>query len=587
MNWNIFKPFWPYLKSYRRRIFGGLLLIALSQGVSTGIPYMLKLAVDAVEAGLGVRAQAELFAEVAKYAAIIFGLAVAQMGFQMRLRWLLQSVARRVENDIRERYFRHLMTLSLNYFHRTSTGDLMSRATNDINAIRMFLGFGIRMLFDAVIALSLSLSIMCLIDWQLALLVLTPMPFLALAMNRVAFSIHTGFREVQEQFAEISGRVQENLSGMRVVKAYVQREGEMAAFDHLNRRYLDHNKRLIRVYSLIRPLAFLLSSASLLLALWFGGEKVMRGDISLGDLVAFNGYLTKLIFPIVLFGWMVDRYQRGMAAMHRIDAVLEEVAEIENADPVEYLADIRGEIEFRSLNFRYGNTQVLRDINLKIPVGSTLAVVGRVGAGKTTIGRLIPRLIQGDENSVFIDGVPVEKLPLEVLRQHIGYVPQDAFLFSDTLRENIALGVVDAGEDEIAQAVEMSQLAADLPDLPAGLETVIGERGVTLSGGQKQRTALARALIRKPRILILDDALASVDTHTEEEILRRLKVLMAECTTIMIAHRISTVMHADEIIVLDEGRIAARGCHKTLVEQGGIYAEMFRQQQLRRELNEI
>jgi ATP-binding cassette subfamily B multidrug efflux pump len=584
---NIFKPFWPYLRPHRRRIVLGIILILLSQVVSTGIPYMLKLVVDDVEAGLSISDRSTVFTQIALYAGAILLMALVQMGLQMVMRWHLQAMSRYVENDIREKYVRHLMRLSLNYFNRTPTGDLMSRATNDINAVRMFLGFGVRMLFDGGIGLVLSLGVMCIIDWELALWVLAPMPFLALSMNRVASSINSGFREVQEQFANIAARVQENLSGVRLVKAYVQRDGETAAFDKLNRRYLDRNKRLIRIESVIRPLSFLLSGSSLLLTIWLGGEKVLSGQISLGDLVAFNGYLTKLIFPILLFGWMVDRYQRGIASMRRIDAVIEEIPDIEDADDVVETDTIRGEVEFRSLKFAYQGTEVLRDINLKIPAGSTLALVGRVGTGKTTLARLIPRLIQAGEGQVLIDGIPVEKIPLQVLRKHIGVVPQDSFLFSDTLRENIALGVADATDEDIEWAMEASQLADDLSDFPHGLKTVVGERGVTLSGGQKQRTALARAVIRRPSILILDDAMASVDTHTEEEILKRLKAVMAERTTILIAHRISTVMHADQIVVLEDGRIAESGTHDELLAIGGIYTEMYKRQQLHHELSEI
>ena len=584
---NIFKAFWPYLKPYRQRIVLGIVLIALSQAVSTGIPYMLKLAVDDVEAGLSLSDRSKVFSQIMLYAGAILLMAVVQMGLQMVMRWYMQSTARHVENDIREKYFRHLMRLSLNYFNRTPTGDLMSRATNDINAVQMFLGFGIRMLFDGGIGLLLSLGVMCMLDWELALWVLAPMPFLALAMNRAASGINSGFREVQEQFAHIAARVQENLSGIRVVKAYVQQDGEMAAFDKLNRSYLDRNKRLIRIESVIRPLSFLLSGSSLLLAIWLGGEKVLSGQISLGDLVAFNGYLTKLIFPILVFGWMIDRYQRGKAAMRRIDAVIEEVPDIQDAEDAVDIDAIRGEVEFRSLNFSYQGTEVLRDINLKIPAGSTLALVGRVGTGKTTLGRLIPRLIQAGEGQVLIDGIPVEKIPLQALRKHVGVVPQDSFLFSDTLRENIALGVADPSDEDVAWAMETSQLAKDLADFPNGLKTVVGERGVTLSGGQKQRTALARAIIRRPSILILDDAMASVDTHTEEEILNRLKTVMAERTTILIAHRISTVRHADQIVVLEEGRVAESGTHEELVAMGGIYTDMFNRQELRQELNDI
>lgn len=585
---NFFKPFWPYLKNYKARVFWGVLMVGLAQVASTGIPYMLKLAVDAIEASQNGVSTETVFDTVSYYALIILLLALIQMGFGMGMRWHIQATSRYVENDIREAYFAHLLTMSMKYYSRMSTGDLMSRATHDVNAIRMFLSFGIRMLFDAAIALTLGLTVMCFIDWQLALYALIPMPFLSFAMNRVAGRINTGFREAQELFADISSRVQENLSGIRVVKAYVQREGEIATFGKLNRQYLNKNKWLIGVESIIRPLAFLLSGSSLIIVLWLGGERVLSGQISLGDFVAFNGYLTKLIFPIILVGWMIDRYQRAIASMRRINAILEEETDIEDAEDVITPSEIRGDIELRNLTFGYDKkTAVLDLINLKIPAGSSVAIVGRVGSGKTTLGRLIPRLIQAGEGQVLIDGTPVEKLPMQMLRKNIGFVPQDSFLFSDSLRENIALGVVDPTEEEIAWAMETAQLTNDLPDFPQGLDTVVGERGVTFSGGQKQRTALARAVIRKPKILILDDAMASVDTHTEEEILSRLKVMMAGRTTIIIAHRISTVMGADQIVVLDGGKVAEMGTHDALLAQKGTYFEMYQRQQLNQELSEI
>jgi len=345
---------------------------------------------------------------------------------------------------------------------------------------------------------------------------------------------------------------------------------------------------LIGIESIIRPLAFLLSGTSLIIVLWLGGERVLSGQISLGDFVAFNGYLTKLIFPIILVGWMIDRYQRAIAAMRRINAILEEKTDIEDADDVITPEEIRGDVELRNLTFGYDKkTVILDNLNLKIPAGSSVAIVGRVGSGKTTLGRLIPRLIQAGAGQLLIDGIPVEKLPLQVLRENIGFVPQDSFLFSDSLRENIALGVVDPTEEDITWAMETSQLLNDLGDFPQGLDTMVGERGVTFSGGQKQRTALARAVIRRPKILILDDAMASVDTHTEEEILRRLKVMMAGRTTIIIAHRISTVMGADQIVVLDGGKVVELGTHDALLANNGTYAEMYQRQQLNQELSEI
>jgi ATP-binding cassette subfamily B protein len=433
---------------------------------------------------------------------------------------------------------------------------------------------------------------MCSIDWQLAVWSLLPMPILSLIMRRVAGSVHLSFRQVQEAFSSISARVQENLSGARVVKAYVQREPEIEVFRTLNRDYVDKNRRLIHIQSLFFPLTFLLGGASLGVVLWLGGQRVIDGSLTLGEFVAFNAYLTRLIFPMITLGWMVDRYQRGLASMKRIDEVLEQSPEIQDsADPAPG-REIRGALEFRQVSFAYDGRTVLHDIELRVPAGSTLAVVGRVGSGKSTLARLIPRLIQARSGQVLVDGVPVEQIPLQRLRSAIGYVPQDTFLFSDTVRENIAFGVENDGveNDEtgpVEEAAQIAQLGSDLESLPDGLDSLIGERGMTLSGGQKQRAALARAIIRQPRILILDDAMASVDTYTEEEILKRLRQVMAARTTILIAHRISTVRDADQIVVLDEGRIVEQGSHAQLVEQGGIYADMYRRQSLSAQLNEI
>ena len=582
-------PFWPFIRRYRGRLIAGVILLALSQVTSTAIPYVLKVAVDAIKArvdGTSLSTEAVFGADVWSYALVIVGLALVTMGLSMTMRWYFNSISRYIEYDIREDYFAHLVKLSLSFYQRRPTGDLMARATNDLNSVRMFLGFGIRMLADAFFAVSMGLAVMCTIDWKLSLLALLPLPVLALAMNRAASGIYNGFKDVQDHFAKISARVQENLAGMRVVKAYVQREHEIAEFDDLNRAYLDKNKKLILLQSAVRPLAFVVGGCSLLIVLWLGGESVIEGQITLGEFVAFNAYLTKLIFPMILLGWMVERYQRGLASMVRINEILDEKPDIQDAGKAGAADPPRGEIVFDKVTFSYGVDTVLRDLSLTVPAGSTLAVVGRVGSGKTTFGRLIPRMIEPDEGEVRIDGIPVGLWPIQDLRGMIGFVPQDSFLFSDTLRNNIALGV-EGGEELVEWASDTSRLSQDLADFPEGYETVAGERGVTLSGGQKQRSALARAVIRKPTILILDDAMSSVDTHTEEEILTRLRDVMAERTTILISHRISTVQHADQIVVIEEGEITEQGTHQDLVEQGGIYADMYARQQLTQELDEI
>ena len=593
MTLNPFKPFRTYLKPYKKRILLGLFLLSIGQLASSAIPLALREAIDLVKERMdGAQGRIETSGgdvgeQVVFWVLSILGLALAQMGLEMVMRWCLISVSRLVEYDIRRNYFKVLLRLSQSYFQQTPTGDLISRATNDLNAVQMFLGFGVRMLFGAVMALSLSMVVMCWIDWKLAIFAVLPMPVMALVMNRLAGRVHHGFRSVQEQFSRISARVQENLSGIRVVKAFAQGRAETDAFDELSRDYLVKNRRLIRIQSFLFPLTFLISGVSLAVILWVGGAHVIEGRLTLGDFVAFNAYLTRLIFPMITLGWMFDRYQRGLASMKRIEEILTITPEIQDSAQVRTIGALGGEIEFRNLMFSFNGVPALRDIDLHIPRGSTLAVVGRVGSGKTTLARLIPRLIQATKGTVLIDGVPVDEIPLATLRASIGFVPQDTFLFSDSLRENICLGSDQASEADVEWASRVAGLSSDLSNFPQGIETVIGERGVTLSGGQKQRTALARAVIRRPEILILDDALASVDTQTEEGILNRLREVMGSRTTILIAHRISTVQEADQIVVLDEGVIVERGTNNELISHGGIYAGMHRRQQLTRELEEI
>lgn len=568
----------------------GLVLLTIAQAAATAIPFILKIAIDAVKVSVdgGTFSNEAIFEDnIWAYGSVIVGLALFQMGLGMAMRWCFTSISRFAEYDIRKAYFAHLVKLSLRYYQRTPTGDLMSRATNDLNAVRMFLGFGVRMVFDAFLAITMGLAVMCTIDWKLSFIALIPLPVLAIAMNRAASGIYDGFRDVQDHFSQISARVQENLAGTRVVKAYVQREHEIDDFDVLNQAYLAKNKKLILLQSIVRPIAMVVGGGSLLIVLWLGGEAVIEDRITLGEFVAFNAYLTKLIFPMILLGWMIERYQRGLASMVRIQEVMNEQPEIVDADQVTTPDVARGEIVFDHVTFSYDDDVVLKDLSLTVPAGNTLAVVGRVGSGKTTLGRLIPRVIEPQSGEIRIDGVSVADWPIQELRSQIGFVPQDSFLFSDTLHNNIALGVDQEGVTEVESASEISRLSQDLEDFPQGFETMAGERGVTLSGGQKQRTALARAIIRQPTILILDDAMSSVDTHTEEEILSGLRTVMQDRTTILIAHRISTVQNADQIIVLEDGGIAEQGTHQELVERGEIYADMYTRQQLRRELDEI
>lgn len=587
MVFNAVKTFGPHLRPYGRQLIYGLSLMLGVQAISLAIPLMLKAAIDALQRGAdgqeGGYLTADAAGDVALWAGILAVAAVVQWGLSIAMRWYFGLISRLVERDLRRDYVRHLLKLPLAFFQGQRVGDLVARATNDVESIQRFLYFGLRMGLTGVLTFFLSLLLMGSIDWELTLLALLPMPVMVLTTRWVGGKVRRGYARVQEQFGAMSTHIQENLAGMRVVKAYALADDEIGRFAGINQRYVDQNRRLVKVRSLFFPFTFLLNGVSMAVILWLGGLRVIDGSLGLGDFVAFNAYLIRLGMPMMLLGWIVDEYQRSRASLARIEEIMAEKPQegLQESDGAEA---IRGEIEFRRAHFAYNGKTVLDDIDLKVPAGGTLAVVGRVGSGKTTLARLIPSLIQAGPGQLLIDGVPIEQLPLQQLRRAIGYVPQDSFLFSDSLRENIGLGADDGAVDEAAR---IAQLAGEVEAFPKGMETIVGERGVTLSGGQKQRAALARAVVRDPRVLILDDALASVDTHTEEEILKGLRRVMAARTTILIAHRISTVKDADHIVVLDGGRIVEQGTHEALLQRDGIYADMHRRQNLDRELSAL
>lgn len=578
----MFGPFSPYVRPYRSRILLGALCIGLGQAATAYIPLLVGEAVDAVSTPDAAAEAVETYVLYILAAA----LGVAGCGYAMRM--LLGRAANRIEYDIRTAYFAHLLKLPLSYYQQRRTGDLMARATNDLHSVHIFWVYGIRGIVDTALGLAFTLACMCLLNWQLALLVLVPLPLFSAVMIRIAAVINIRYKAIQEYFGRISTFIQENLSGIRVVRAYTQEPAQNAAFDRLNWAYLQKNRAYILTRANYRPLSYVIASLCLGLNLWLGGQAVINGELSLGTFVAFNAYLTQLIRPIMYTGWIIDRAQHALVSMQRINEVLAVEPEIQDrALPPAQSRPIAGHIAFRKLNFSYGKEQVLHQIDLDIPRGTTLGIIGRVGAGKTTLARLVPRLVQAGPRQVFIDEVPIEEWPLATLRDAIGYVSQNPFLFSTTLNANIAYGATSAAEAQIHASAAEAQLKKDIDQFDAGFATLIGERGVTLSGGQKQRTTLARALIRRPQILILDDALSAVDTHTEEAILDRLYALMQGRTTLIIAHRISTLRHADRIAVLADGRIAELGTHDELIRNGGFYADLHQQQQLSAELETL
>jgi len=572
-----------YLWRYRRGAALGILCLILKDLAQVSQPLMIGRAVDSLRVSGAGRA-ATLFL---RYVVYLLLFASLKGVFQFGMRVILIGISRDVEYDLRNDLFRRLTGLAPDYYARTRTGDIMARATNDLNAVRMMLGPGVMYWGETSLTFVLAIAVMLRVDWRLALYAILPAPAVSLVMLYSGRVIHTRFEKIQAMFSDISSRVQENLSGVRMVRAFVQEKAEMRRFAVLNREYIAQNLKLVRVQAIFEPMLEVLIGATFLLVLWMGGRDVLRGHISIGSFVMFNTYMGMLIWPMIALGWVVNLMQRGSASLSRINQILAETASIRPPQNPVRLAQVAGEIEFRAVTMEYGAGRALDTVDLRIRAGETVAVVGHTGSGKSTLVSLVPRLMDPTSGAVLLDGTDLRQLDPAELRRHIGFVPQETFLFSATVGENIAFGVEDATEDQIRRAAEIAGLADDIAGFPAGYRTMVGERGITLSGGQKQRAAIARAILRNPRILILDDALSCVDTLTEERILTHLAGVMRGRSVILISHRVSTVRQADRIVVLEGGRIVEEGTHAELILRGGYYADLSQKQMLEEELEAI
>lgn len=572
-----------YFVRYKNKLAWGIVFIILSNIGMVYIPLVLKDAINVLQAKVTTE---KLF----YYVAIIVVTSLISGIFRFYIRQTIIVVSREIEYDLRLDFWQKIQRLSLRYFQNNSTGNIMAHATNDINAVRMFIGPAVMYSIDTGIRLVMVIAIMISLDLSLTIYSLIPLPLLSVLVYKFFKIIHEKYTLIQEKFSDLTTKAQENFSGIRVVKSYVREESEIDAFKNLSREYLQRNMNMIKYQAIIHPILFIITGLSIILVIWLGGNMVISKEITLGEITAFIAYLNILIWPMIAFGWVLNIIQQGEASMKRLNKIFSEPNEIEDSNHTQVsISEMKGDIEFKNVSFKYAEhlPLILDNISLKIPKGTTLAIVGQTGSGKTSFINLIPRLYDVTSGEVLIDGIDVRKIPLDILRTNIGLVPQESFLFSDTAANNISYGLRETDKDKVIAASKIAAFDKDVNSFPQAYETMVGERGITFSGGQKQRASIARALAIDPKILILDDSFSAVDTHTEEEILTNLNSFMKDRTSIIISHRISTVKDSDMIIVLHNGKIAEQGKHDELVAKEGIYADLHYKQLLEKELEEL